>query len=46
MMTRAKRPLRSRAKVNVVQEAREALDPDYDDFYDVWYDWMVEYDDF
>jgi hypothetical protein len=44
MATRAKRASRSRAKISLGQEAAEALDTEYDDFYDIWYDWDLHYD--
>lgn len=46
MAARAKRASRSRAKISVIQEAAGALEPEYEeDFYDIWHDWMAEYDD-
>jgi hypothetical protein len=46
MATRPKRRSRSRAKVSVMQEARE-IGPDFEeDFYDLWHDWDEDYDDY
>jgi hypothetical protein len=35
---------RSRARIGLAQEAAEALDTEYDDLYDIWYDWDLHYD--
>lgn len=45
MLTKAKRVLRSRARIAAIEEALEELGPDYEeDFYDIWHDWDREYD--